>query len=419
MEKYKYFQHTLPNKLRVLYLPIPDAPSVYISLTGKVGRRAELDNEVGSAHFLEHLFFDGTTKRPTTFELSNFIEGYGGQKKGTTGTETVRYWVKLLHEHAEMGFEYLSDIFFNSLLVEIEKEKKVISQEVKMRKDNPSDQLGRLIQSTLYPNQAVGRTIFDEETGLAGITKDTLTGYMDRVYNSSNFILTIAGNIGEERAIELAEKYFSQFREGDEVLFKKAGIETKETVSIVNNDLKQSKIGVSYNGYPTGSSEKQFAKLLNIILGQGASSRLADRIRNDLHLAYSVGIQASFSSDCGFMSIQTSVDELNVQKTIDEIFLVISKLLKDGITDEELDKAKNKLLSSILFNLENVDYYTEYFTYQLLLKGKIESVEGHLNKIKSATKEDLMRVAKYIFSDAPKVNLLTKTLKKVDLNYKL
>jgi predicted Zn-dependent peptidase len=418
MKKYQYFVHILPNKLRVLYLPLPESPSIHISLTGKAGRRAELDNEVGSAHFLEHLFFDGTTKRPNPFELSNFIEGYGGQKNGSTNTETVQYWVKLLHEHAEIGFEYLSDIFFNSLLAEIKKEKKVIAQEIKMRRDNPSDQLNRLIRSTLYPNQAVGRTLFDEEPNIPNMTREMLIGYVDRAYVSNNFILTIAGNIDKEKAISLAEKYFSQFREGNEVLFKKAEIETKETINIVNNDLKQSKLGVSYRGYPAGSSEEQFVKLLNIILGQGSSSRLADRIRNDLHLAYSVGSQANYSSDYGFLSINTFIDELNVQQTIDEIFKVISKLLQEGITDEELEKAKNRLLSRILFDLEHIDYYANYFTNQLLLRGKIESVREHLNEIKSASKEDLMRVANYIFSDAPKVNLLTKTLKKVELNYK-
>lgn len=418
MKKYEYFEYTLPNKLRVLYLPLPESPSIYVSLTGKVGRRAELDNEVGSAHFLEHLFFDGTKKRPSAFKLSNFFEGYGGQRNGSTSTETVQHWVKLLHEHAEIGFEYLSDIFFNSLLVEIEKEKKVIAQEIKMRKDNPSDQLNRLVKSTLYPNQAVGRTLFDEEPNLPNMTHEMLVDYVNRAYISNNFILTIAGNIDKEKAISLAEKYFSQFREGKEILFKEAKIETKETLNIVNDDLKQSKLGVSYRGYPAGSSEEKFVKLLNIILGQGSSSRLADRIRNDLHLAYSIGSQANYSSDYGFLSINTSIDELNVQKTIDEIFKVIFKLLKDGITNEELEKAKHRLLSRILFDLENIDYYASYFTNQLLLRGKVESVEEHLDEIKSASKEDLMRVANYIFSDAPKVNLLTKTLKKVDLNYK-
>jgi len=418
MKKYEYFGHTLPNKLRVLYLPLPESPAVYISLTGKVGRRAELDNEIGSAHFLEHLFFDGTKTKPSAFELSNFIEGYGGQKNGFTGTETVQYRVKLLHEHAEIGFEYLSDIFFNSLLVEIEKEKKVIAQEIKMKKDNPSDQLNRLVRSTLYPNQAVGRTIFDEESNLPNMTYEMLVGYVDRVYISNNFILTIAGNIDKEKSISLAEKYFSQFKEGNEVMFKEAKIETKETINIVNGDLTQSKLGVSYRGYPAGSREEKLTKLLNIILGQGSSSRLADRIRNDLHLAYSISSQTNYSSDYGFLSINTFVDELNVQKTIDEIFKIISKLLKNGITDEELEKAKNRLLSGILFGLEDINYYANYFTDQLLLTGKIEGVEKQLDEIKSASKEDLMRVANYIFSDAPKVNLLTKTLKKVDLNYK-
>lgn len=415
MENYQYFEHTLPNKLRVLYLPLPQSPLIHISLTGKVGRRAELDSEIGSAHFLEHLFFDGTKKRPSTFELSTFFEGYGGQNNGSTGTEVVQYWIKLIQEHTEIGFEYLSDIFFNSLLKEIGKERKIIAEEIKMRKDSPSDTLYRLIRSTIYPNQAIGRTIFDEESNLPKMTHEMLVGYVDRTYIANNFILTITGDINKATAFSLAEKYFGQFKEGMEVVFEKAQIETKETINIVNDDLKQSKLGISFRGYPVGSSEEIPTRLLNIIFGQGQSSRLVNRIRNDLHLAYSISCGDNFSSDSGFITINTFVDEMNVQKTIDEILNEISKLLKYGITEEELDKAKNRLLSRTLFGMDNITYYSSYFTNQLLFQGTIESLEDYINRIKSATQEDLMRVANYIFSDTPKVNLLTKSIKKVSL----
>ena len=159
--------------------------------------------------------------------------------------------------------------------------------------------------------------------------------------------------------------------------------------------------------------------MLNIILGQGLSSRLKDRIRNDLHLAYSIGSRASSASDCGSLSINAATDELDVQKALDEIFKTISELLEVGISDKELVKAKNKLLSAILFNLENTQYYAEYCTSQLLLKGAITSLNERFDKIQSASKKDLMRVANHIFSDSPKIVLLTKSLKKIDLNYKI
>ncbi|MEA1909707.1 MAG: pitrilysin family protein [Patescibacteria group bacterium] len=420
MKKYEYFECKLANNLRVLHLPLPNTSSVYISLTGKVGRRAELGNEIGSAHFLEHLLFDGTAKRPTSFELSNFIEQYGGQMNGSTGTEMAKYWVKLLDKYTEEGFEYLSDIFFNSSLLEIDREKKIIAQEAKMKEDNKDDQLRRLTRSILYPNQAMGRTIFDETSNTLNMTKEVLVSYFNRVYVSQNFVLTIAGNIDRRKAISLAKKYFNQFQEGNEVIFEKANFKKQETVKIVhNNNLKQSKLSVNYRGYSFGSDEEQFVKLLNIILGQGLSSRLRNRIRNDLHLAYSIKSRANHASDCGFLSIDASTDESNIQKALDEIFKTISKLLENGITDEELVRAKNKLLSAILFNLENMQYYAEYFTNQLLLKGKIENLDKRFNKIQSASKKDLMRVANYIFSGSPKIVLLTKNLKKIDLNYKI
>jgi len=420
MKNYEHFEYKLANNLRVLHLPLPNTSSIYISLTGKVGRRAELEDEIGSAHFLEHLLFNGTTKRPTAFKLSNFIEQYGGQINGSIGTEMAQYWVKLLDKYAKEGFEHLSDIFFNSLLLEIDKEKKIIAQEAKMKEDNPNDLLNRLTRTVLYPNQAIGRTIFDEISNTSNMTKETLVKYFNRVYVSQNFILTIAGNIDKEKAISLAKKYFDQFQEGNEVIFEKVNLEKQEIIKIVNNNnLKQSKLSVNYRGYPFGSNEELFVKLLNIILGQGLSSRLKDRIRNDLHLAYSIGSHANYASNCGFLSINATIDELNVQKALDEIFKTISKLLETGISNKELAKAKNKLFSAILFNLENTQYYAGYFTNQLLLTGKITSLNERFNKIQSASKEDLMKVANHIFSDSPKIVLLTKSLKKIDLNYKI
>jgi len=410
MKKYQHLERTLSNKLRVLYLPVPESPAVYISLTGKVGRRAELSNEIGSAHFLEHLFFDGTAKRPTALQLSEFIEGYGGLRNGSTGSEEVQYWVKVLSEDREVGFEYLSDIFFNSLLEEIEKERKVIGQEVAMNQDNPSRRLGRLIKSNLFPNQPIGRTIFDEAAHLPHINKETLLNYRNRTYLANNFILAIAGNIDKDEALKLAKEYFSKFKEGQEALFKKAEIEKNRKIHIVNGDFKQSKVAVSFRGCPANTREEKIIALLNVIFGQGGSSRLSNRIRHELNLAYSVGSDTSFFSDTGFLTIETSVDETNLQRATEEIFSEIQKLLKHGISEEELEKAKSKLLARTLFGLESLSFYANGFISQWLWGKEIKGIEEELNEVKEATKEDIMEVASYVFSDKPKINILTKSV---------
>jgi predicted Zn-dependent peptidase len=415
MNKYEHSEEVLENGLKIVHLPVADSPAVYLSITGKVGRRAELDAEVGSAHFLEHLFFDGTVKRPKSLILNEFIESYGGLHNGSTGSETVDYWCKILSEHAEIGFDYLSDILLNSLLNEIEKERKVIAQEAAMNRDNPSKRLTRAVKGTLYPNQSVGRTIFDEEKNLPKMNRDMLLEYRDRTYTANNFILAIAGNIEKEQAFSLAGKYFGSFKSGNEIIFEPAKIEGNERVDIINGDFKQSKLAISFKGYPTNTKEEKIVSLLNSLFGQGLSSRLLHRIRNELNLAYSIGIGAGSFSDTGFVSIETAVDESNLQRTTREIFKEIDKLLKFGIRDDELDKAKNRVLSRILFSLEGLGFYSGGFVNRLLWNKDIKEVQEELDELRNITKDEVMAVAHQVFSDNPKINVLTKSFKSLEL----
>lgn len=415
MKSYDHCEKVLPNKLKVVYLPVPESPAVYLSLTGKVGRRAEKDAEVGAAHFLEHLFFDGTKKRPNPLALNEFIESYGGLHNGSTGSETVDYWCKVLSDHSEVGFDYLSDILLNSLLNDIEKERKVISQEVAMNRDNPSRRLSRAVKSTLYPDQPIGRTIFDEEKNLSGMDKLLLESYRDRTYVANNFVLAIVGDIEKEKAFSLSEKYFSQFESGDEVVFETAVIEGDKKVNIINGDFKQSKLAISFKGYPTNTKEEKVVSLLNSLFGQGLSSRLLHRIRNELNLAYSIGSSAAFFSDTGFLTIDTAVDENNLQRAVSEIFKEINKLLKNGISEEELEKAKNRVLSRVLFNLEGLGFYAGGFVSRMLWNEEIKEVREELEELKVITKEEVMAVASHIFSDSPKINILAKNLKSLEI----
>lgn len=413
MAQYKYSQHTLSNGLRVLFLPYPTAASVFVSMLGKVGRRVERDNEIGAAHFLEHLFFDGTKKRPTPTQVSEFMENYGGQKNGVTGAEHVEYYAKILPEHCEVAFDFLSDILHNSLLEGIDKERKVIAQEAATVRDDPMSTLSRQRLATLYPGQTVGRTILDEEPKLKDVNREMLLGYMRRTYNASNFILSIAGSIKEGEALTLAEKYFGSFPKGPEAEFEQAKLAEGQVITIDNKDLTQSKLSISFRGFTYGSKELIIAQLLAMILSQGSSSRLNDRLRHQLHLVYSVWAGNNSLIDTGVFIIQTMMEEKSLQKTIDEIFKEIRRLLKDGVTGEELDKVKNKFLASLLFGLEDLDSCAGYFADQWLFLGKITEVDERIKQIKAVTREDILKVAQYIFAGNPKINILTNKLKKV------
>lgn len=415
MQKYPYNLFTLSNGLRVLYVPWPNSESVTISMMGKVGRRAEAHKEIGAAHFLEHLFFDGTTKRPSALEVDSFIEYYGGVTNGSTSQETVEYWVKTLSKYDETAFDFLSDIFFNSLLrdSDIEKEKRVIGQEAASRRDDPQSIIYRSRLATLYPDQKIGQTIYDEEINLPNISAEILRGYMLRNYVAENFVLTVTGNINETRVQDLASRYFQKLFSGSEVKFEIPKITREKTIAIINKDFVQSKFSISFGGFPKNTKEATASYFLAKILGQGMSSRLFHKLRNELHLVYSASAANINFSDTGSFHISTSCNEESVQKATYVIFEEVKKLLNDGVEDKELEKARNKELSEWLMYLEKFTDYAHYLASQVLLFNKIKDAEKEMSDIESITKEDILNVARTIFSDQPKVNLLTKNLKEL------
>jgi len=412
------FFTTLANNLQVLYLPFPTTSSVFISLKGKAGRRGEQEKEIGGAHFLEHLFFDGIIKRLSASELSKFLDDQGAQHNGLTGTETVNYFVKILAGKAEFGFEYLSDIYFNSLFrgEDIEKERKVIFEEQAMYKDRPEEVLKQELGSLLYPNQILGRKFYDDQKNLDLLTKEILLNYKKRNYVSQNFILTVAGKITKESALVLAEKYFSQFDQGKIISFPKAEIEKEMKIKIINQNLGQSQLAIGFRGYSRLQvQEKIFCFLLRKILTGGHSSRLYRRLRNELHLIYTVHSGLTCFSDIGDFSLETKMKEENLPQTLNEILREIKKLLTGGITGDELQRAKNLLLSDFLFSLEKFEAYVDYFNSQYLFKNEIVSIEDNAKLIKNTSVQQVMSVAEYIFSDKPKICILTPKLKELSL----
>lgn len=407
-----YSLHTLSNGLRMIHLPLANEPSVFVSLIGKVGRRAELDSEVGAAHFLEHLFFDGTERFPSAHDLATFIDGKGTMRNGTTGPEEVRYFVRILPENVESAFDYVSDITMHSLLKEedIEKERKVIKQEALSNSDKVDQALGRLHRNILFPGHALGRNIFDEAENLPNMNRSVLTQYMQRTYTSGNFILAVAGAIDESSARSLAEQYFARFPQGQETPFEPARIPDETVIKIHTRDVQQSHLIVSHRAFPFQTDEALLTRLLAAILGGGSSSRLQKHLRHDLHLVYAVHAMTTEHADTGLFHIQTSLEEANIQAALTAIREEIVRLTTTRIDEEELEKAKNMLLARALFNLDNIVPYTNFYADQALYHRPIMTIDDFHSVIRGATPERLQALAQEIFADAPKMTVITKSL---------
>jgi predicted Zn-dependent peptidase len=410
---YELFQ--LSNGLDVLLVPNQYVESVYVCLKGKVGRRAERDDEIGAAHFLEHLFFDGTQKRPSALEVNGFIESVGGSRQGLTNSDEVAYEGKVIKDNAEYMFDFISDIFQNSLLEEFEKERKVIAQEAAANRDDPALSLGRQRTKTMFPRQSVGRNIFDEETNLPHMTPDILRQYHQRTYTANNFVLGIAGNIETEEAHALAEKYFASIARGESFHPTLAQTQAEKVIDIENRNTSQSKLAISFTGLPLNHDTQPAMHIMRNLLGMGSSSRLYNRLRHEMNIAYFVGIRTLDLADAGAFTIMTFVDETNLQTACNAIIEEIQKLLDAGITDQELERAKNMYLSDVIFKSDNPAHVVDDYTSQHVLTGHVISASEKIENARSVDQADVMKIAREIFSDQPKVNIITPTADEITI----
>ena len=282
-----------------------------------------------------------------------------------------------------------------------------------MKKDNPGDVLSRETQTTLYPNQPSGRTIFHEVPNLSKMDEKTLRGYMERVYVADNFLLTVGGNISLEDCRKFTQKYFVSFRSGNKNKFQPSHIEKNEIIKITPSTYGQSKLNISFTAFPADTVEELVAGAVGLVLGGGFSSRLTNRLRHEKHLVYSISAFADSNSDSGSFSIRTYLDEANVQRAINEIYDVVKIFLSEGLTDGELEKIKNTLLSNLSTNMERLGAYADFFATSVLFNRPVFSIQEWKDRIIGLDAEFIMSIAKKIFSDKPKVNLLTKNLREV------
>jgi predicted Zn-dependent peptidase len=375
----------LANGLRFLYVPVPHAQSVYVSLAGMVGRRAEEDNEVGAAHFLEHLFFDGTKKRPSSLEVNRYIESIGALHNASTWLETVDYFAKATAENADGVCDFIADIFQNSRLTDIDKERKVIAQEAAFKRDDPVQSLRRSRYGLLYSNQRMGRTIFDEDINLPNMTEDVIRNYHERTYVAENFLLSITGALSAQEATALANKYFASIKRGTPTPFVSATITKEKKIVIDQQDVEQSKVALSYASFALGDPRAVPAELLSFILGRGLSS------------------------------IITFMDEEKLQEAVNEIAVQLQLIVREAVTEQELQRAKTMLLSRLQFAAEDVMQLGDMYVTQQLLTGKTKDVASQIQEIKAVTAADILAVARTIFADPPKVNVITKTLSTLDV----
>jgi len=373
----------------------------------KTGSKYETKEINGISHFLEHMYFKGTKKRPSTLAIAETLDKIGGIYNAFTSEEYTGYYAKTDSTQFGIALDWVSDIFLNSTLPsnEIEKEKGVITEEINMRLDHPMTYVHVLWSKLLYGDQPAGWDIIGTKQNISNTTRKNLVDYMNKQYISSNTIVCVAGNIKSDLAIKQVKKYFSRINKGDPI--KKQPVIEKQLESdliLQTRKTDQTHLCLGVRAHNLFHTQRYAQKLLAIVLGGMMSSRLFVKIREKLGAAYYISTVSDAGPDTGCLFTQIGVDNKKVEKVILSVLKEYKRISKEKIPASELKKAKDYIKGKATLLLESSDAQASFFANQELLEGKILNLKEIFKEIDKVSSEDILKVAKDIFQ-SQKLNL--------------
>jgi len=398
---------TLKNGLRIITVPQQRSQAVTILVLVGTGSEYEEKEISGVSHFLEHMFFKGTKKRPNTTAIAESLDRVGGSYNAFTGEEYTGYYAKVDARHFDLALDWVSDIFLNSKLEaeEIEREKGVIIEEINMYYDNPASHIQALWRELLYGDQPAGWNIAGTKESVSAITREKIVGYMNSQYAPSNTIVCIAGNFKAVSAIGKIKKEFlkmekSQFQERRKITEK----QIKPECVLQERKTDQTHLCLGVRAYNIFHPKKYALEILGVILGGMMSSRLFVKVRERLGLAYHISTDVLSEADIGFLVTQAGLNNNNVEKAILVILEEYKKMSLAKIPLDELKKAKEYLKGKMALGLELSDANASFFGMQELLEKEILTPGQICAKIDKVRREDILEIAKDIFKPE-KLNL--------------
>lgn len=400
----------LSNGLRVVTIPMPSLESVTVTVWVKTGSRNENAKNNGVSHFLEHMFFKGTTTRPSAKQIAEEIDQIGGIQNAGTSKEYTEYYIKCRADKIEVAFDLLSDMALNSLLdaKEIEREKGTIIEEIRMYEDTPMMAIGEVFEGLIYGGHSLGMDIAGTEKTVSEMKRQDFLDYKNSYYTSDNMIVTVAGGITPEKVNELSQKYFSKLaiqQSNNLTIADFVAKQNKPAIKLHNKKKEQTHVilgfladGKNYDA-ANGGQKKYAQTLLSTILGGGMSSRMFIEVRERRGLAYSIRTSMDRYTDIGYMGTYAGLDtkraEEAVKVMLDEHYKITNSKLQ--ITKEELIKSKEFLKGHLALALEDTSDVSSFFGDQELFSEKVLTPEEVFKKIDGVTMDDVNYEAKRLF----------------------
>jgi len=375
---------------------MPHTCSVSICIYLGAGSRYESEAQAGVSHFIEHLCFRGTEKRLSAKDISGAIEGVGGVLNGGTDKELTVYWCKVAQPHFRLALDVLADMVLHSRFEkrDIEKERKIIIEEISMSKDAPNQLVGMILDELLWPDHPLGRDVAGTNKSVEDMSRELMLDYMASEYSPANTVIAIAGNIEHEEAVNEVNKILGGWENKKPRLNFLPYIEDKNPrFKVEKRDTEQTHLCLALPGVSLSDSRRFTIDLLNVILGEGMSSRLFIEIRDKLGLAYNIHSYLDHFQDSGALTIYAGVHPKSLEIGITAILEQLA-LLKEKISDEEITKAKELSKGRLLLRMEDSRSVAGWVGGQEILSGKIMDVEEVVAIIEKVTAEEMRAVAK-------------------------
>lgn len=408
---YKHTLTTLKTGLRLITIPMPQVESVSVMVGVGAGSRYEIKRINGLFHFLEHMAFKGTKKRPTTLSIATEIDQVGGLFNAFTSKELTGYWIKLAAKHRPLAFDILSDILTSSLLQkeEIERERGVVIEEINMYEDLPMQKVEWVFERLLYGDKSMGWQISGEKETVKQIQREDFLACLKKLYYPQNMVLAVAGKIRSEETKNLADQFFTQLAGGlqktDQKITKEIKIsQSQARLKLVTKKTEQAHFCLGVPGYQYSHPDRFVVGVLAAILGGGMSSRLFIEVRERRGLAYYVGCLPEFFTDSGYLVARAGVRLEKTDEAIKVVLEEFNKLVTTPVSTKELKKAKEFLKGNLILALEDSRNVAERYSAQLLLEKKIRTPQQTMALIDKVTPNDIQRVAKKLLR-SEKLNL--------------
>ena len=394
-----YKKHVLENGLTIIGEEIPYVKSISLGVWNNAGSRIEDEEISGVSHFIEHMLFKGTRNR-TSKQIASEIDNLGGQINAFTSKECTCYYVKLLDSHIDIGIDVLSDMILNSKFNEddLDKERSVIIEELKMYEDSPEDLAYDLLTENIYKNDPLGMNIIGTEESLNRLNREKLLDYFNKYYVPNNSVIAISGNFNFDEIINKIEEKFKVWKKRDvNVDIKKA--EFKSCFLTKNKDIEQVNLAMSLEAVPLENDKEVYAlAVINTVFGGSISSRLFQKIREEKGLVYSIYSSQSLYRKCGELGIFASMSNEHLKEVYESIIEEIKIMKKYYLTDQEIKESKEQLKGSYILGLESTSSRMMSIGRALLLNNKVESTDDILKSIDNVDRETVKIVIDKIFN---------------------